>query len=96
MSTAVTANASGQEASRKHGQGWPVAVSFPRRRAEAALVGGWCHLYDYTVVTDAFEMRVPGSDADEIAGVAGQPPKRLNSPQRGGGPIPAPTPQAFP
>lgn len=29
--------------------------------------------YDYTVITDTFEMRVPGSDADEMAGLAGQP-----------------------
>jgi Conserved protein/domain typically associated with flavoprotein oxygenases, DIM6/NTAB family len=29
--------------------------------------------YDYTVVTDTFEMRVPQSDADEMAGLAGQP-----------------------
>ncbi|UYY80617.1 flavin reductase family protein [Arthrobacter sp. YA7-1] len=29
--------------------------------------------YDYTVITDTFEMKVPGSDADEMAGLAGQP-----------------------
>ncbi|AOY73953.1 flavin reductase family protein (plasmid) [Arthrobacter sp. TES] len=29
--------------------------------------------YDYTVVTDTFEMKVPSSDADEMAGLAGQP-----------------------
>lgn len=28
--------------------------------------------YDYTVVTDTFEMRVPGSD-DDAAGLAGEP-----------------------
>lgn len=29
--------------------------------------------YDYTVITDTFEMKVPCSDADEMAGLAGQP-----------------------
>ena len=29
--------------------------------------------FDYTVVTDTFEMRVPGADKDEAYGLAGQP-----------------------
>lgn len=29
--------------------------------------------FDYTVVTDTFEMRVPGADADAQAGLGGQP-----------------------
>ncbi|UUZ60205.1 hypothetical protein [Nocardioides sp. B-3] len=29
--------------------------------------------YDYTVVSDTFEMQVPGADRDEAYGLAGQP-----------------------
>lgn len=44
--------------------------------------------YDYTVVTDTFEMKVPGSDADAMGALAGQPTLKQEASSAGIGPFP--------